>query len=596
MKSKIISSSVLEVLRLAFKEFPWLTVIYLTLAIINSLFPTVILAMVTSYFIDSVLSMAGSGSFSQGILLPLFLLLSTMVCMRILEEVPKFFEIRLKAAIELSILPLIVQQQVNLEYQWLEDKSKQELFSLLVEDIVEVFLEGIQAYAAILQGIVAVISVFFLLTNLLWWSGILIFLCSIPLFSLSFYLGKKNYAAKVDAKKYERRYSYYSDQVLVGKEALEERMLFGYVDDMTGRYEQDFQKASSIQLLVLLKTRLATRGMQIVLILLTILTSICLLYPLRDGEISPGNFIGILTVLFNLAEILGGDLQDSSKSLAECGEYMADFRLLMALETTPGAMDLPDQMPIDLEQIEFKGVSFSYPGTDRYVLQNLSFVLEKGKDYALVGPNGSGKSTIVKLLTGLYREYEGEILINGKELRTYPLSAIKALISTVFQDFSHYQVPLKDNLQLGMTREVEEKDYLKALQQSGLTELYDSLPLGLDTALGKLQTGARELSGGQWQKITFARSLLHAAPIKILDEPTAALDPIAEDSLYQEFGRLMQDKTTLFISHRLGSTKLADQIIVLDGGRIVEQGMFESLLNLDGFFSEMYSLQKEWYQ
>lgn len=592
----MISPSILEVLGLAFKEFPWLIVIYLTMAIINSLFPTVILATVTSYFIDSLLSIAGSGSFSQGILFPLFLLLSTMVCMRIFEEVPKFFEIRLKTAIELSILPLIVQQQVNLEYRWLEDKSKQELFSLLVEDIVEVFLEGIQAYAAILKGIVAVISIFFLLTSLLWWSGALIFSCSIPLFYLSFYLGKKNYAAKVDAKKYERRYSYYSDQVLVGKEALEERMLFGYVDDMTDRYEQDFQKASSIQLLVLLKTRLATRGMHIVLILLTILTSICLLYPLRDGEISPGNFIGILTVLFNLAEILGGGLQDSSKSLAECKEYMADFHLLMALETTPGATDLPDQIPIAFEQIEFKGVSFCYPGTDRYVLRNLSFVLEKGQHYALVGPNGSGKSTIVKLLTGLYREYEGEILINGKELRTYPLSTIKALISAVFQDFSHYQILLRDNLQLGVTRDVEEKDYLKVLQQSGLKELYDSLPLGLDTALGKLQTGARELSGGQWQKITFARSLLHEAPIKILDEPTAALDPIAEDSLYQEFDRLMQGKTTLFISHRLGSTKLADQIIVLDGGRIVEKGRFENLLNLGGLFSEMYSLQKEWYQ
>lgn len=165
-----------------------------------------------------------------------------------------------------------------------------------------------------------------------------------------------------------------------------------------------------------------------------------------------------------------------------------------------------------------------------------------------------------------------------------------------FQDFSHYQILLRDNLQLGVTRDVEEKDYLKVLQQSGLKELYDSLPLGLDTALGKLQTGARELSGGQWQKITFARSLLHEAPIKILDEPTAALDPIAEDSLYQEFDRLMQGKTTLFISHRLGSTKLADQIIVLDGGRIVEKGRFENLLNLGGLFSEMYSLQKEWYQ
>lgn len=586
-----------DIIRIAFKISPVATTIYFLFSIVNSIFPTFIMANITTYFIDTALLMSETSDFKSIIIKPLLYLIACMIFTKIFQEIPQFVELKLKCSIERNILPLIVKHQASIEYKWIENEEKQIIFAMLLDDIKDVFIDGLSAYYSILQGVIAVFSVLILIIIQNSWLAILILIFSIPIFRVSFLLGKKNYSAKIDAKKYERRYSYYSDEVLLSKEALEERMIFGYIDNITdNRYYKDFKKASNIQLRVLLKTRLSMKIMNVALIFICTVISFLFIQPLSNGLVSPGFFIGLITALFNLTEILGGNIQDSAKNIAETKEYMAELTTLLSLDRDNGAIVSPDDYSIEFKDVEFRNVSFKYPNADKYILKNISFKLENGKHYALVGSNGSGKSTIVKLLTGLYKNYEGEILINGLELRSYEPSKLKSLISVVFQDLAHYQISLKDNLQLGSAKAYSNHCYLEAIKKSGLSNLFSSLSNGLDTQLGRLKETARELSGGQWQKITFARSLLHSAPFKILDEPTAALDPIAEDKLYKEFDLLMKEKTTLFISHRLGSTKLANQIIVLEKGKIVEKGSFEELMDLNAYFYKMFQVQKEWYQ
>ena len=203
-------------------------------------------------------------------------------------------------------------------------------------------------------------------------------------------------------------------------------------------------------------------------------------------------------------------------------------------------------------------------------------------------------ASMTKLMTGLYRDFKGEILLNGRDIRTYDAKALKSLCSAVFQDFARYQVPARASIAVGLpAREARVED---AVRTVGLRDAIDALPKGLDTPLGKIYEGGQDLSGGEWQRVAIARALVSGAPVRILDEPTAALDPMSESRFYEQFAGMSRGVTTLFISHRLGSTRLADRIFVIDGGRIAEEGTQAELLAAGGLFADMFEAQRSWYQ
>jgi ATP-binding cassette subfamily B protein len=273
---------------------------------------------------------------------------------------------------------------------------------------------------------------------------------------------------------------------------------------------------------------------------------------------------------------------------------MKDLTAFVALSEAKDALTEPDAEPIAFDSLEFRNVRFRYPGGDRLILDGLSFKLEAGRHYAFVGKNGAGKTTITKLVTGLYTEYGGEILINGKELREYPAGTLKALFSVVYQDFAKYYIAMKDNISLGDVHTKGKE--VQAAHLAGLDETIASLKYGIDTPLGKILKDGQDISGGQWQRVAIARSLISRAPVKILDEPTSALDPISESRIYSDFEKLMRGKTTVFVSHRLGSTKLADEILVIDEGKIMERGAHDVLMAANGQYAGMFEAQRGWYQ
>jgi len=219
--------------------------------------------------------------------------------------------------------------------------------------------------------------------------------------------------------------------------------------------------------------------------------------------------------------------------------------------------------------------------------------------------NGAGKTTLTKILTGLYGEYEGEILINGKELREYTQPEKKALSAVVYQDFCQYPLNFYNNIAVGNINDMQNREKVEnAVNIIGLAEAVDKLPKKYETPITKVKEDGVDISGGEWQRVALARLMINPAPLKILDEPTAALDPIGESQVYEQFGEIIsqnQNKTdrnhiTVFISHRLGSTKLADEIIVISDGKAAETGTFDELMAKNGIYAEMFESQSEWYK
>lgn len=244
-------------------------------------------------------------------------------------------------------------------------------------------------------------------------------------------------------------------------------------------------------------------------------------------------------------------------------------------------------------ELEFKNVSFKYPGTEHYALRNVNLKLEVNRRLAIVGQNGAGKTTLVKLLCRLYEPTEGEILLNGINITKYSYEEYSSIFAVVFQDFRLFALPLDENI--AGAGQVDEERCLKVLKDVGLKDTVMKWPEKQHTLLYKNLGEGINVSGGEAQKIAIARALYKDAPIVILDEPTAALDPLAEAEIYENFNELVHGKTSIFISHRMSSCKFCDEIIVLEDGMITQKGNHQELLRQDGLYSQLWNAQAQYY-
>ena len=313
------------------------------------------------------------------------------------------------------------------------------------------------------------------------------------------------------------------------------------------------------------------------------------------GVIAPGSVVRYAGGIQQMVQAVT-DLLYSWDYLHNYRERMEEFFTYLDLPEKKKKGTIPVQKRRDGRfLIEFRNVSFQYPGTETWVLKNMNLRFEIGEQMALVGPNGSGKTTFVKLLYRLYDPTEGVILMNDVDIRKYRYDEYMRLFSVVFQDFQVFSMKMGEYI--AGSANVDERRALEAAERAGLSGLLSKMPEGLDTTIGRdFSENGFVISGGEAQKLAMARAIYKDAPFVILDEPTAALDPVTENEIYTRFHEIIGDKTALFISHRLSSCRFAGEILVFQKGNIVQRGRHDALCGQEGLYQRMWEAQAKYYQ
>jgi ATP-binding cassette subfamily B protein len=505
-----------------------------------------------------------------------------------------FINTRMNMKLTLTFKEQVLAKRASLEYRYIEDDKTWDLINRAAGDPQGKILSGFGSVLDLVFMLVQAGSIIAVLASYVWWAAIPSIITAIPMYIISVKRGKKDYEENKEAQKHSRR-SWIYGGLLVYRDNVEERSMFSYSARVDEEWYGLFEKARKIrnrlQVMYFLKMRISS-GLTLIS---TVLVVGLMLVPLSEGTISIGIFTSLATACGTIVGMAGWQLSNLIYSFTNTKEYLKDLTEFSMLAETEGALDKPSRESTEIKKIEFHNVTFNYPGVEQVILKDLSMTLYGDKHYSFVGRNGAGKTTITKLLTGLYTNYTGDILINDKNLKEYTQAELKGLFSVVYQDFARYEVSLRDSIGLGNVNGCDDGVIEKSVETVGLNDEVNRFKDGLDTPLGKTRTDGTDVSGGQWQRIALARTLVSPCPVHILDEPTAALDPISERNVYELFGRVSKGMMTIFITHRLGAARLADEILVLEDGGIVEQGSHDSLMEKGGLYAQMFEAQRSWY-
>jgi ATP-binding cassette subfamily B protein len=428
------------------------------------------------------------------------------------------------------------------------------------------------------------------------WLILLLFVAVLPAFMGEAYFNDKNYSLS-RRQTPQRRELDYIRYIGASDETAKEVKLFnlaGFLVDrfhtLSGKfYEDNKQLAVKRSAWGTMFSLLGTAGYYGAYVFI--------LYKTIQGAISIGSLTFLAGSFRQLRSLLDGVLSRFT-SVSQGAIYLKDFfdffEIQPSIKPTVSARPFPAKIQ---QGFTFENVGFRYAHSDRWANRHLNFTLHAGEKLALVGENGAGKTTLVKLLARLYDPTEGRILLDGYDLREYDLFALRKNVGVIFQDYIRYQMTVAQNVAVGNIDEKENRDRIIDASRKSLADLLvQRLPGKYDQALGKRFNQGVELSGGEWQKIALARAYMKEAQLLILDEPTSALDARAEYEVFQRFAELTKDKTAILISHRFSTVRMADRILVLDKGEMLEVGSHEELLRMNGRYAELFQLQARGYQ
>lgn len=429
------------------------------------------------------------------------------------------------------------------------------------------------------------------------WITFVVILVSVPSAVVNFVYRRKNFHYMRFSSKERRQMNYFSS-ILVDKDLIKEIRLYDLADNFIGKFFQAFKTYyQGIRKLIITESAWhiffalvtgATNLMFYIIIAKQVFTGQMLIgdYTLYTGAIA-----SVVTCVSSLITSTG-TVYEGTLFIDNLIAFFNEKQYIV-----PKSLPAAQVQKGGEHTVEFVDVSFRYPGTQRDVLKNISFTIHPGETLALVGLNGAGKTTLIKLLTRLYDPTGGKILLDGKDLREYDVKSLYKTFGIIFQDFGKYALSVQENIRLGnIHREAGLEVVKDASKQSSASEYIEKLPRTYDTPLMRIfERDGLDLSIGQWQKLAIARAFYADSDIMILDEPTASLDPIAEQEIFNQFDRLRDNKTTVFVSHRLSSATIADQIIVIENGCLIEKGSHQELMARQGKYHNLFTTQSKRY-
>lgn len=585
-------------IRITFRYAPFYTLLHIAIKMLTSIC-LLIQLLATSEFINNILLIIQQKEATRSIFLPVVILGAVIVWDRINGILNKAVECKITNGLRKNFRNELILKCSRLNYSNLENTNTWDIILRVNKEPEQAVMRGLSSIEGLGGLAIQFIGILIMIGINAWGVGVLLIIISIPMFYFALKGGKAQYEADRKVSKDERYYEYISD-ILLNREFVDERSLFSTIHELSVKWSNLYQKVRKHRLVVEFHWYVKEKMGGIIVSCMVVVVALALMQNVVKGSLSVGLYIALVQGVAQMIGILTSEFTIHINSCTKSMEYFKDLTILFNFPETLDALALPGTDIETLHSLEFRDVTFRYPNTDKKVLNHMNFTIHEGRRYVIVGANGAGKTTIIKLITGLYTEYEGEILLNGNSLKKYNQSQLKGMISVLFQDFARYSISLYDNVAIGDIPNMDERDTEKrvteALKQVGLETMVAGLSKGIKTPLGKLERDGQELSGGQWQRVAIARTLLSHATLHILDEPTAALDPLTESAIYSEFGNICEGFTTILISHRLGVTKLADEIFVIDQGKVSEQGTHQQLMEKQGMYKQMYESQRGWYQ
>jgi ATP-binding cassette, subfamily B, bacterial len=552
-----------------------------------------ILIIVTQRFIDGAIGVV-QGVHRLGSVTPYLLLILGITFFTRLESVPRWFAaLGIWMAGRSKYNSAIIHKTARLRYRYIEDKDVSNLIHRISDQPESRIRDGLHNIIFFLSELIDASGTIIIIATAGIWIVPVVALLLLPISVTAIRNGKRTFLAEKERSTPTRMSNYYRDICLDRKSAAE-RHLFGMYPFLLEKWRRAHSESMRI-FLSAEKENLKLNGIvaKLPTYFLIMAVSIVLLVPLSRGVFGMGFYIAVIMSLGSLYETITDTIPILVLRLHNDSLYWREVDQFFHLDEAvhdPGIRITPSQF----DELCFDNVYFRYPHAQTDILKGTSFTIRKGQQYAFVGENGSGKSTIIKLMLGLYEPQDGEITIDGKRLSEFGSGELIGYFSVVFQDFARFYTNIKDNITLGNAGREDRSSVEQVLKQGGLEEIL-RLPDGADTTVGKIRDDGVDLSGGQWQRIALCRALYSDAPIRILDEPTAALDPISESELYTRYRDLFSGLTSVFVSHRLGSTRLANRILLIDEGRVSESGSHAELMRRDGKYAHMYNLQKGWY-
>jgi ATP-binding cassette subfamily B protein len=553
------------------------------------------IAYIGARIVDAVMHAINHSSTQQAVLKWVLMEAAVVVLLAGAQRGLSVCQSLLRAQLGQRVNVMILEKALTLNLTQFEDSEFYDKLTRARREASQRPLSLVMRTFGLIQNLISLLSYGVLLVQFSWWA-LIILLCS----GLPAFIAEAKFSG--DAFRLfrwrapETRMQMYLETVIAREDHAKEVKLFGLGPLLLERYRQIYQKLYKEDLA--LTIRRDTWGF-----LLGLIGTGALYGAYAWTAISAAAMritLGQMTMymlLFRQGQAAVSASLSAVSGMYEDNLYLSTLYEYLETPVDPSRGHLM-QGPQPQDGIRFERVSFTYPGSKEAVLLDINLHIRPGESLALVGENGSGKTTLIKLLTRLYTPTSGRILLDGADLQDWDEATLRQRIGVIFQDFARYQLLLGENIGAGDVRHFsDENEWRKAALQGMAAPLIDALPAGYHTQLGKWFKDGRELSGGQWQKIALSRAFMRSeADILVLDEPTAAMDASAEAEVFKHFQALTRDRIAILISHRFSTVRMADHIVVIQHGRIIEHGSHAELMQHNGHYAQLFSMQASGYQ
>ncbi|ETT50647.1 MULTISPECIES: ABC transporter ATP-binding protein [Paenibacillus] len=574
------------------KNFPILFLMKLIFYLVDGVTPLIQLS-ITTKMINSVSEVLTNKNIIKPLLTILALQVLFSLIITIISSLSNLVRTKIDNKVSFLVDSAFIEKVQKLSFSNFEDPEFFNDFERISNGAGKKAFEVIDLILLIIKNSITLTLLIFVLMKI---HFILIFtlvLIFIPVLIQNLKIGKREYNLSMSLIPTERKMEYFYS-ILKDKPVIKEIKIFNQSRYLIDKWEKLFWVFSNQKYNLQIKTEfinLLLYGMNIVINLLilsiTVFSSIL-------GRLTIGGFVAVSQAVTSSSNQVR-ELATSISKISQTARYAMDYYSFLNLKEETRASDVQLNEPISC--IEVKNLNFKYPNNENYTLQNICFNIYGGKKIAIVGENGAGKSTLAKCLAGLYEIPEGDINYNNISINEIDKYSLRSNITTLFQDFIKYNMTLRENLSFGNISKIDDDLFLeKTLNRLRLNKSDKQMDLHLDAMLGAYFEKGRDLSGGQWQKVALGRCLISEANLLILDEPTSAIDPIMEMEIIKDILSITDSKTAIIVTHRLACCRFVDEIIVLENGKLIEQGDHDSLLRKNGKYAEMFNSQLSMYK